>query len=101
RAPAGARGSGIKHAQELVRVLVSPDEIVAIAIGIGAGGVRQLVDEALAEETVLAVVDTAPEADRHMRVANRIVGKIVRHVIGHVLEEALMELQVDAIGKAK
>ena len=50
---------------------------------------RHLVDEAFLEERVLRVVDAAPDADRHMRVAHGEIDAVVRHVVGHVFQQAL------------
>ena len=57
---------------------------------INAGRPRNFFDEALHVEAVLVGVDTAPGADRHMRVAHRILDQQVRYCIA--------ELRVTGLG---
>ena len=57
-----------------------------------------LVDEALAKETVLAMVDAAPEADRHWRIAHDVADLEVRDAINEVVRvERAHHLEVLAV----
>ena len=47
----------------------------------------------------MRVADAAPEADRHMRVADRVIGEIVRHVVDHIVQETFLELGVGAVSE--
>jgi hypothetical protein len=52
--------------------------------GIGLGGARDLVDEALHVDAVLVGVDAAPRPDRHVRVAHRIFDPQMRERVAEL-----------------
>ncbi len=60
-------GGRVEHREELFGAGMVAQQLAPVEVGVLAGGVRHLVDEALLEETILAVVHAAPETDRHMR----------------------------------
>jgi hypothetical protein len=60
--------------------------------GVLAGGVRDLVDEARDVDRVLLQIHAAPEARRHVRVADRVVDEQVRDAVAkHGLAAAVVE----------
>src|SRR5438477_2416 len=79
-APAGLLGS---HLEDTLVARLLAQQRAAELEGILARRVRQLVDEALAEEAVLRVADRAPEPHLHAGLLSRVldaqVGDVVRH----------------------
>ena len=61
-----------------------------------SGRMRELVDEALDVDRVLVVVDAAPEADRHVRIAHGMVDGHVRHGVAE-RAEGVVRLLVQAL----
>ena len=93
RAPPHRFRHRVEHAEVLLLLLQQrAPELVRIL----AGGVRQLVDEALAEERVVGVRHGAPESRRHMRVAHGVLVGEVRHGVRVVLEAAHVD-RIDAV----
>ena len=74
-APARALGHRVQHG-EVLRVL--GHQLAPELERVLAGGLRQLVHEALDEDRVLVDVHAAPEARRDVRVAHRVVDQQVR-----------------------
>ena len=83
--PIGFFGRGVEHRDAFG---ITAQEPPPVEIWINSGGVRHLVDETLFVKGVLGVVDRAPDANRHRRLADHVVDQIVRHVVRHLLGHA-------------
>ena len=70
-----------------------------ILVGVLARSMRHLVDKALAEKAVLRMVHRAPEADRDMRRAHRVLDPVVRDVISHLVGKTVGGCLIDPVGE--
>src|SRR5690348_1388575 len=83
RSPASGFGRDLEDAEIPGRLL---QQRAAILERVLAGGVRQLVHEGLPHERILRMADSAPEADRNVGVALRILNLHVRNAVRNVVE---------------